>query len=302
MSSVRRQRGWFAVRCLAPALILYTLWDVWPAIKAFYFALTDWDGLGTPKFLGSHNFTELFSSGDLFWKAIQNNGFLMFWDTLLILVLALFFASALRRRVPGAAVFRVTFFFPNILSAVAISVLWMLLYSTTSAGLLNYLLTKVSPPLLGHPLLSRPYEFTDSANLIFWIVPMVVWTGTGFYMLLFYAAMQSIPETLYEAAEIDGAGPVAVFRHVTLPMIWDTVVTALVFLALGGMKIFDQIWVIEQQTARKNSNTIATLMYSKIFVEYRIGMGTAIAVLLFFAVLAVSLVTLKLSRKERLEY
>jgi N-acetylglucosamine transport system permease protein len=201
----------------------------------------------------------------------------------------------------------VAFFFPNILSSVAISVLWMLLYSTSGFGVFNNLLGEINQLLLGwgwttEPYFKVPFAFTASKILAWSLIPMIVWAATGFYMLLFLAAMQSIPETLYEAARVDGASAVVQFRHITLPMIWDTLVTGMVFLLLAGLKFFDPVWVFEQQQPRPDSNTMATLMYSKVFNEYLMGTGTAIAVVLFLVVLLCILGTLRLYRKEALEY
>jgi ABC-type sugar transport system permease subunit len=114
--------------------------------------------------------------------------------------------------------------------------------------------------------------------------------------------MQNIPESFYDAARVDGASSIRVFFQITVPLIWDTIVVALVFFAITGLKLFDQVWVFEQQQAKPQSNTIATLLYGRIFNEYRIGEGTAIAVLQFMLVLIVSVVLLRLWRREALEY
>jgi ABC-type sugar transport system permease subunit len=316
MTPLRKQQRRFAVLCVAPAFLLFTLFVTWPGLKGFYFALTRWDGLSDPVFVGLENFRQIKdsllgiqggASAKLFPTAVKNNAILMTLPTLLILAISLFFASALRAKVWGANVFRVVFFFPNILSAVAVSILWMLLYSTSGFGVFNTFLSSINHALiewgvLKAPFIKLPFAFTDSPILAWSLVPMMVWTATGFYTLLFLAAMQSIPESVYDAARMDGASPASQFWHITLPMIWDTVVTGIVFLLIGGLKVFDAIWVIEQQQSRPDSNTLGTLMYSKIFSEYQVGFGTSIAVVLFLAVLAFTLATLRLYRKEALEY
>jgi len=308
MTALERNQLRFTVMSLVPPLMLFTFWIALPSAKAFYFALTKWDGLSEPEFIGPGHLASIATLQDpLVQTAVKNNLILMVVPAMLILSLALFFASVIRSGLRGGSLFRVTFFFPNILSAVAISVLWMLLYSTSGFGVFNNFLEWFNQSLIGlgarsEPLLKVPFAFTDSSILVWSIVPMMVWTATGFYMLLFFASMQSIPESLYEAARVDGASTFSQFWHITLPMIRDTVVTGLVFLIIAGLKIFDQIWVIEQQQARPDSNTLTTLMYSKIFTEYRVGYGTAIAVVLFLVILGFTLATFKLYRKEALEY
>lgn len=315
MSPFRRQQRRFAILAVTPALLLFTFFVALPASKGFYFALTRWDGLSDPVYIGLDNFKQMIAgfsreagkSARMFSVASKNNLILMIGPAVLILSLALVFASAMRAGIRGAALFRVAFFFPNILSAVAVSILWMLLYSTSSFGVLNAILGWINECLIrggvaSEPLFRIPFAFTDSKILAWSLIPMIVWTATGFYMLLFLAAMQSVPETLYDAARVDGASSPSQFFHITLPIIWDTVVTGMVFLLIGGLKVFDAVWVIEQQQSRPDSNTLATLMYAKIFDEYQAGYGAAIAVVIFLAVLLFTLVTLRLYRKEALEY
>jgi N-acetylglucosamine transport system permease protein len=153
--------------------------------------------------------------------------------------------------------------------------------------------------LMGH---REPIPFTESGNLLWAIVPMSVWSATGFFMILFLAAMENIPETYYEAARLDGASATSQFRHITLPLMWDVLTTGVVFLVVGGLKFFDAIYVMENGRPSKATHTMSTLLYSKVFQEYNIGYGTAISVTLFILVLAATALSLRLMRRERLEY
>ncbi len=292
---LRRQRR-FALLCVLPALILFTLWVGLPTVRAFVYALTEWNGLSEPRFAGWGSFRSVLFGTNHLLLALKNNLILMIVPSVLALVISLGFAAAIHRGVFGARFFRSVFFFPNVLSAVAVSVLWMLMYSTTEYGILNALLRAAGRPA------DDPIQFTESSVLVWAVIPMLVWSSVGFFMLLFLAAMQNIPESFYDAARIDGAGPVHTFFFITVPLIWDTVVVALVFFGIGGLKIFDQVWILEQQQPRPQSNTLATLMYGKIFEEYRIGEGTAIAVVQFALVLLITVALLKLWRREALEY
>lgn len=376
---VQRNQKRFHLVLLLPPLLLYTLWVVLPAFQAFYYALTKWDGLSSPIFIGLANFMTMLTDKNVFLVALKNNAILITIPSILILLIALFFAYLLHREIRGSNIFRIIFYFPNVMSLVAIALLWMLIYSTTSFGVLNHirrvlfnfarnhfhaflplanialatiaaalivvliirkilkklfnlsskpalmniisfaavvaiavavLIISITGPLknyiAAHSITPgsefEPYGYTSSAILVRSLIPMIVWTATGFYMLLFLAAMQSVPKTLYEAASIDGATEGGKFMHVTLPMIWEVFVTGLIFLIIAGLKIFEPIWIMEQQLARVDSNTIATLMYSKIFSEYRVGYGTAVAVFLFILVLLFTSFTRKMTRRERLEY
>lgn len=293
MKNRREQRTFIAV-FLGPPLSIYLLFVLLPAFNAFRYSLTRWDGLGKPVGVGFANFRQILSSGSDFFPALGHNLFLTFVPGTITLCLALFFAALIQQRIRGARLFRIAFFFPNVISAVAISLLWVLIYSTTKVGLLNNLLR-----LFAH---RQPYPFTESSHLLWAIVPMSVWSATGFYMVLFLAAMENIPVDFYEAARLDGAGAIQQFRRITLPLMWDVLTTGIIFLVVGGLKFFDAIWVMENGRPSPASHTMATRMYSKVFEEYNVGYGTAIAVLLFILVLMATLVSFRLLKRERLEY
>jgi len=291
----RRQERLFILSFLGPPFALYALFVLLPALNALRFSLLRWDGLGKPVWVGLKNFLTVLSPEAGFPKALGNNLFLMFVPGPIILTLALFFAYSIHQRIRGARLFRIAFFFPNVISSVAVALLWILIYSTSQAGLLNNILRTVSHR-------TEPIAFADHSHLMWALVPMLVWSATGFYMVLFLAAMENIPESFYEAARMDGANPGRLFFSITLPLMWDVLTTGIIFLVIGGLKIFDAIWVMENGRPTNDTHSMSTLMYSKVFEEYNIGYGSAIAVLLFLLVLGATLVSFRLLRRERLEY
>jgi ABC-type sugar transport system permease subunit len=291
----RHSQRCFIVMFLVPPLAIYCLFVLLPAINALRYSLLRWDGLSRPVFVGIKNFVTLLGPASDFPYALQHNLFLTVAPGVIILSLALFFAYSIHQRVRGARLFRIAFFFPNVISTVAIALLWQFIYSTGQAGLINGLVHHFHPR-------AQPIPFTQSSNLLRALVPMIVWTGTGFYMVLFLAAMESIPESYYEAARLDGASNSALFRHVTLPLMWDVLSTGIIFLVVGGLKTFDSIWIMESGRPTRATHTLSTLMYSRVFEEYNIGMGAAVAVLLFLLALAASLVSRRLLQREALEY
>lgn len=300
---MRGEQRLLIVTFLAPALVLFTVFVTVPGIRALAYSLRRWDGLSRPEWVGLANFAALFRDRDVFLRALEHNLFLMAVGGTLVLALALFFASVLHRRVHGAGVFRVAFFFPNVISSVAVALLWTLLYSTTDFGVVNAFLARLQPVLavLGFHV-DPPFPFVDSRYLIYSMVPMMVWTATGFYMVLFLAAMENIPETFYEVARLEGASAWAQFRFITFPLIREVFTVGVVFLVIGSLKFFDAIWVMENSFPTPESHVLATLLYQKVFSEYNVGYGSAIAVLLFILVFLATLGTLRLSRREALEY
>lgn len=286
----RRSQNRFAFLLLLPALLLYGAFVAVPALTAFGYSLTRWDGLGRPIWIGLDNFREILGKADEFRVAFQHNLFLTVVPGTIILSLALYFAYVLHQRTRGAQLYRATFFFPNIISSVAVSLLWTLIYSTGEAGLLNGLLKA----WFG---LKEPIPFMESSRLLWAVVPMIVWSATGFYIVLFLAAMEEIPKDIYEAAQLDGVTSTRAFFHITLPLMWDILTTGIIFLVIGGLKTFDCIWIMENGRPSADTHTLATLMYSKVFEEYDIGYGTAIAVCLFLLVMAATLISLRLLRR-----
>src|SRR5687768_8591207 len=294
---------WF----LSIPLALYATFVLIPAINAFRYSLTRWDGLSEPVWVGVKNFRTIFSQASEFLTAFWHNVILMFVLGVFILTLALFFAYTIHRGFKGGRLFRIAFFFPNVISSVAVAILCIYVYSAGESGLLNGILKGLFGssvpgwvPVLGGEKL--PYPFTQSDTLIMALSPMIVWTATGFYMVLFLAAMENIPESYYEAAKLDGASNARMFFTVTIPLMWDVLTTGIVFLVIGGLKIFDSVWVMENGHPKPPTHTIATLMYTRVFEEYDIGLGTAIAVCLFVLVLLATMISFRLLRRERLEY
>ncbi len=291
----RRANFWFLLVFLGPSVALYALFVLLPGLNAFRYSLTRWDGLGDAVWVGLSNFSKILERSSDFIPALKHNAFLMFVPGVITLTLALFFAYVIHQGIRGGRIFRVAYFFPNVISSVAVALLWVLVYSTTDVGLLNNVLEH----WLGR---TEPIAFAESSRLLWALVPMIVWSSTGFYLVLFLAAMENIPQSYYEAARLDGAGSWAQFWNVTMPLMWDVLTTGIIFLVINGLKIFDVIWVMENGRPTGATHTMATLMYSKVFEEYNIGYGTAVAVLLFVLVLLATLISFRLLRRERLEY
>jgi len=289
---MRPSRGMIAV-FLLPAVALYTVFVLIPALSAFGYSFTDFTGVTRPRWIGLENFTELADTGSDFTAALLNNLFIILVPGTATLLVALAFAFFIDQQLHGSRLFRVVFFFPNILPLAATAALWILVFSATDIGAVNRVLRAMG---------FAPAQFMSSANLLRSLVPILVWGGAGFYMILFLAAMSSIPSTLYEAARMDGAGLWHQFRHVTLPLLRDTIAMCLIFTIIGGLKFFDLIWIFEKQHPTRDSHVVATLIYSMAFNQYRSGYGAAMSIVQFVLILAVTLVSLKLFRKERLEY
>jgi raffinose/stachyose/melibiose transport system permease protein len=290
--------GWRNVLLfVAPALLIYSTFVIVPSLRSFSWSLHEWNGLtnmSSMPYRGLLNFKRLLLESDGFWTAIGNNLFLMLIVPLFVIPLAMFLAASISRGVRGATIFRVVFFFPNLLGGVAATLLWLHLYNP-QGGLVNGLFTS-----LGFASFEG-YAWLEPKNLYWALIPISIWGACGFNMVLYLAAMQSIPESYYEAATIDGASKWRQFWTITLPLIWDVLTISIVFLVIGGMKAFEVIWLLTNQRPQTDNHVIATKMVQTMFHEYKVGEATALAVLLFLMVFVGTAATMRGLKRETVE-
>ena len=258
--------------------------------------------------LGLLHFKRLLFESDVFWTALKNNLFVMFVPALFVIPLSLLFAYLISRGVWGSKVFRVCFFFPNILGGIAVTLLWMNAYDP-QGGLVNgalvgigNMLDAVGLSVPGNWFLGfRNFAWLSQDHLYWALVPMTIWGACGFNMVLYLAAMESVDVCLYEAAAIDGASVGQQFFLITIPMIWEVLTISAVFMVIGGMKVFDQIWLMTSQEPTTTTHVIGTLMVSTMFGEFKVGEATAIAVILFVLVFFGTIAVMRLMKRETVE-
>jgi len=278
---------------LGPALLVYGALVLIPGLWAFGWAFTKWDGLGERSWAGWLNFKWLLFESDGFWAALRNNLFLMAVPAAVVLPLALGFAYLLHRGVWGARFFRSVFLFPNLLGGIAATLLWLNAYEPRG-GLVNAGLTGLGGLLHSDWLASfAAHPWLSADNLYLSLIPIYIWMACGFNLILFLAAMEGIDPELYEAAEIDGASRARQFFSITLPLIWEIVLIAGVFLVISGLNAFEMIWLLTSQDPGTATHTLGTLMVTSMFKEFAVGRATAIAVVLFALVFAGSVLVLR---------
>ncbi len=296
----------FIIGFLAIPILMYVVFVISPFGQAFYYSLTDWTGVSPDfTFVGLENFRTL-AHDELFRTALSHNLLLLVFLPLFTLSLALFFAFLLNvggrsnstgvQGVRGNGFYKLAFFLPQVLSVPVIAVIWSVLMSSESSGLLNSVAGLVG---LG------PYGFLGDPNLALWCVLWVlIWGGVGFYLVLFNAAMSSIPRDIFEAAIIDGAGRLSTFFRVTLPLLWDTIQTSWVFLAILALDAYALVAVMTAGPGGPdNSTQVIALQIADYGFQYgRAYYASAMGVVLFFLTLLISAVLLRATRRERIEY
>ncbi|GAB3650160.1 carbohydrate ABC transporter permease [Glycomyces tarimensis] len=300
---MRHGKNRFLIGALAAPLLLYGVFVVSPYAQAFYLAFTDWNGLsGEANAVGLANFTSLWSD-NLFLSALRNNGLMLLVVPLLTIVLALFFAAMLtmgrsdqRGGIRGSRAYRIVYFFPQLLSVAILGVLFQFVF-TPNNGLLNGVLEAVGLGSLTRSWLAEPA----------WALPAVmavmIWAAVGFYVVLFAAAMESIPRDVLEAARLDGAGRLATFRRITLPFVWDTVQVAYVYLGILALDGFALVQIMTVGPGGPNNSTevIGLTLYRAAFTYGEFGYASAMGVTLFFLTLTLTAVALRVTRRERVE-
>lgn len=288
-----------------PALLLYAVFALLPALVACVWSFRRWDGIGAPEAAGLGNFRWLLLESDTFWSALGNNLFLMLVPLVFVVPLALLFAAWLHRGVAGAGLFRAVVLFPNILGGIAGSLIWLHAYEPTG-GLVNAAFATlgtacghVGLDALGAWLLGfEHHAWLSPANLYWALVPIYVWMATGFNVVLYLAAMQGIDAELYDAAAIDGAGPWRSFVSVTLPGIRGTLMVTAVFFVIGGINTFEMVWLLTGQDPSASLHTLGTWMIHTLFREFQVGRAAALAVVMTTLVLLLSAALRGLAGKE----
>jgi multiple sugar transport system permease protein len=282
---------------LLPGLVLYAAWAAWPLLNSFVLSFTDWSLTRPPTGVGLANYQR--ALGDpLFWKALSGTlGYTVVTVTGQ-LVLGLGAAILLNQRIPGRSVLRLVYYLPVITSWVIVSLVFLYLYNG-QAGALNWFLVDVLH------VIDKPVAWLAEPSTALWAIAVLgIWKGIGWTMVVFLAGLQGVPPELYEAAEVDGAGAWARFRHVTLPQLRPTSTFLLVVLTIGGLNAFISVFVLSSAATGTvggplNSTEVAlTYLWKQSFAQLDLGYGAALSFLVAGVVGLISLVELRLARSQ----
>jgi multiple sugar transport system permease protein len=273
----------------APWLAGFFLFVAGPMVASFLLSFTRWNGI-TPvsklRWVGWENYAQLVREDASFAKALQNTAFYAFFSVPLGMVTALSLAVLLNQRVRGLALFRTLFYLPSVVSGVATAMLWLWLFNPSFGGV-NWVLQRLHLP--------EPGWLTDESTAIWVFILMSLW-GVGNAMLIYLAGLQSVPEHLYEAAALDGAGPFVRFRHVTLPILSPTLFFNLVMAIIGSFQIFTSSYVMTGGGPNEATLFYVLYLYQKAFEQFQMGYASAMAWILFAIVLALTLLVLRSSK------
>lgn len=291
--SRRRQRTWLvAVPFLLPALAVYLVYVIFPAVQSVNVSLYDWSGPGrAAEFVGLGNYAELVRD-QAFYAALRHNAVVIVASAVLQLPLGMGLALIVTSSIRGRRFWRAVYFLPMLMSTVAIGILWRAIYNPTS-GLLNGVLDLVGLDALQQPWLGQ------SSTALGAVMVTTIWQFAPFYMIIYSAAIVGLPAEVFEAAKLDGAGPVRQFVSITLPMLKPVILTTVLLSVVGSIKFFDLVYVMTGGGPNGATELLATYMFRQGFLTFRFGYASAVATAMLVLSLLATAVVLYRSSPRR---
>ncbi|MFD0677944.1 MULTISPECIES: carbohydrate ABC transporter permease [unclassified Paenibacillus] len=256
---------------IAPALLVYLLYMVYPIIGTLQYSFYDWKGGPDKTFVGLNNYAKLFADS-VFWSSLGNNLKVVLASVFLQIPLGLLMALLLFAPIKGMRFFQTVYFMPFLMSTVAIGLLWVFMFDPLN-GSINRLIG-----LFG---IENVAWLSEAKTAMASILLVVVWQYAPFYMILFKAAIVGISEELYEAASIDGAGPWTRFSRITFPMLVPTIVTSSILAIVGSLKAFDIFYIMTGGGPNNSTELLGIYMYKQAFVHFNMGFASAVAFMMF---------------------
>ena len=283
---------------IAPVIFLFLIFVVGPLIASFYWSFTQYDGIHTPKWIGLGNYRNILFHDPRFWKSIRNT---ILYTVGVIppgIALSLLLAIAIDQQIRLKNFFRVIYFIPAVTSVIALSVIWKWLFAGGKYGLVNYLLISIG---------LKPIDWLMSPT---WTMPaimiMSIWAGLGYNMILFLAGLQTIPTTVYEAADIDGANMWDKFRHITLPLLKPTMVFVVIIGFIASFQVFERIYIMTESEfgiggVLDSALTVVAYLYDMGFRKFQMGYASALGYIIFAVVFIITIINIKFV-KTKVEY
>ncbi len=283
---------------VAPAVILFVVFIVGPLIASLYWSFTEFNGIQPSKWIGLANYKNIFFHDPRFWKAIGNTALYTVGVIPPGIALSLLLAIAVDQKIKFRNFFRTIFFIPTVTSVIALSVIWKWLFAGEKYGLINYLLLSLG---------FKPIDWLMSPT---WTLPaimiMSIWAGLGYNMILFLAGLQTIPATVYEAAEIDGANTFDKFWRITLPLLKPTLVFVTVMAFIGSFQVFERIYIMTETEfgiggVLDCALTLVAYLYDMGFRKFQMGYASALGYIVFLIIFVSTIINIRFV-KSKVEY
>ncbi|MBN1526314.1 MAG: sugar ABC transporter permease [Candidatus Omnitrophica bacterium] len=283
---------------IAPAVLLFLIFVLGPLIASFYWSFTDFNGIQAAKWVGLANYKHIFLNDPRFWKSVRNTVIYTVGVIPPGMALSLMLAMAVDQQIRFKNFFRTIYFIPSVTSVIALSVIWKWLFAGEKYGLINHLLI-----LMG----LKPIDWLMSPV---WTLPaimiMSIWAGIGYNMILFLAGLQTIPTSVYEAADIDGANVWGKFWNITLPLLKPTMVFVVIMGFIASFQVFERIYIMTESEfgiggVLDSALTIVAYLYDMGFRKFQMGYASALGYVIFAAVFIITIVNIRFV-KTKVEY
>ncbi|MDQ2985246.1 MAG: sugar ABC transporter permease [Armatimonadota bacterium] len=284
------RQGWMFI---APALVHLFVFALFPIGYALYLSLFKWQLLSeNQEFIGLRNYAMSLAESP-FWNALWNSGRYALASVPLGMIVALLVAILVNQKLRGMALFRTLFYVPAIASGVAISMLWIYVY-LPETGMINAILGSIG---------IESVDFLNRAEWAMWaLVFMSIWTGLGPRMVLFLAGLLAIPQSLYEAAELDGAGKVRCLLSITIPMLVPTTLFVLVTSTISALQVFTPVYMMTKGQPEDTTDVVGYHIYTEAWVNFNIGLASAKSFVVLAVIVVISILQFRLMRNSLREY
>lgn len=282
----------FAWLMLAPNIVLFIIFMLYPILQTFVISLTRYDLITPMRFIGIENYLAIFKD-EVALECLKNTIVFTLITVPVSIVLSLFLAVALNANTGGKKIFRAVFFIPSITSSVAVAVVWQWLYNP-EFGLINYLLSFFAVP---------PVQWLTTSKLALLSICIVsIWRQAGYNMIIYLAGLQGISTSYYEAADLDGAEPWQKLTSITIPLLTPTTFFVFVTSIIGAFQTFDLVNLMTKGGPGRSSSLLAHYLYQNAFNYLKMGYAAALAYLLFFMVLVITLINMRFEKRVRSIY
>jgi multiple sugar transport system permease protein len=265
---------------ISPWLIGLLLFYLGPLVASLFMSFTDWPMLRPPTWVGLANYTKIATADAVFRKALVNTLYYVVFSVPLSVILGFLLAILLNQKVRGMPLFRTLFYIPALITGVSVAVIWGWLLNP-QFGLINHFLS-----IFG---IQGPNWLGDTKSAMPAMILMSLW-GIGGGMVIFLAGLQGIPEHLYEAAQIDGAGWFAKFRHITIPMMTPTLFFTLIIGVIGSFQTFAQFFMMTRGGPANATLTYVLYLYRIAFEDFKMGYASALAWILFLILIVITFI------------
>jgi multiple sugar transport system permease protein len=290
IKKLKKQENFIGYLFASPWITGLILLGIFPILMSLFISFTNYNMISDPKFIGFENYRILFTNDNLFWQSLGNTVYHVIIAVPLGIVVGLSLAFLLNNKIKGMGIYRTLFYLPNVVSVVAMSLLWLWLYQP-NFGLINQLLKPLYDLLKMEPIT----WYLDPKLSKLTLILMGLWTAGG-SMVIYLAQMQDIPVSLYEAAEMDGAGWFKKATLITLPLMTPSIFFNFIMGLIGSFQVFTMAYIMTSGGPSRSTYYYAYYLFDKMMADKAMGMASAMAWILLFIVLIITILALRLNK------